>query len=90
MRGWSITGWLILHVRNILHSKLALLLGGEVVANWCSTRYFLITPKLLANLTYHPRMKVHTINSGDYVEEDYKIDVMKCIAKMRALGAGRA
>jgi len=36
-------------------------------------------------------MKVHTINSGDYVEEDYKIDVMKCIAKMKkALGAGRA
>lgn len=50
-----------------------------------TSQYFLITPKLLANLTYHPRMKVHTINSGDYVEEDYKIDVMKCIAKMKAL-----
>ncbi|KAF8428232.1 hypothetical protein EV426DRAFT_528601 [Tirmania nivea] len=55
-----------------------------------TSQYFLITPKLLANLTYHPRMKVHTINSGDYVEEDYKIDVMKCIAKMKALGTARA
>jgi len=50
-----------------------------------TSQYFLITPKLLSNLTYHPRMKVHTINSGDWVEEDYKIDVMKCIAKAQAL-----
>ena len=28
-------------------------------------------------------MKVHTINSGDWVEEDYKIDVMKCITTLK-------
>ena len=30
-------------------------------------QYFLITPKLLPGLTYHPRMTVHTIVSGEYV-----------------------
>lgn len=50
-------------------------------------RYFLITPKLLSNLAYHPRMKVHTINSGDWVDVDYKIDAMKCVAKAKSLKA---
>lgn len=57
------------------------------MVNRVDVRYFLITPKLLENLTYHPRMKVHTINSGDWVEEDYKIDVMRCIEKAKSLQA---
>lgn len=54
-----------------------------------TNRYFLITPKLLANLTYHPRMKVHTINSGDWVQEGHSMDVMKYIklAKEWSVGA---
>jgi hypothetical protein len=31
-----------------------------------ATRYFLITPKLLPDLTYHQRMSIHTIMHGKY------------------------
>ncbi|KAF8477137.1 P-loop containing nucleoside triphosphate hydrolase protein [Kalaharituber pfeilii] len=52
-----------------------------------TSQYFLITPKLLSGLTYHPRMKVHTINSGDWVEEGHKMDVAKYIARAKELKA---
>lgn len=32
-----------------------------------TSQYFLITPKLLTGLKFHPKMKVHVINSGEYV-----------------------
>lgn len=37
-----------------------------------TSQYFLITPKLLPNLRYHPNMKVHCIASGEYMPEDHK------------------
>ncbi|KAH9865204.1 hypothetical protein IAQ61_009151 [Plenodomus lingam] len=34
-----------------------------------TSQYFLITPKLLAGLKFHPKMKVHVINSGEHVPD---------------------
>ena len=36
-----------------------------------TSQYFLITPKLLPNLKYHPLMRVHCIASGEYMPEDH-------------------
>lgn len=35
------------------------------------SQYFLITPKLLSGLEYHPRMKVHCIASGEHMPSDH-------------------
>ncbi|KAF3008700.1 Structural maintenance of chromosomes protein 5 [Curvularia kusanoi] len=32
-----------------------------------TSQYFLITPKLLTGLKFHPKMKVHVINSGEHI-----------------------
>jgi chromosome segregation ATPase len=32
-----------------------------------TSQYFLVTPKLLEGLKFHPKMKVHVINSGEHV-----------------------
>lgn len=34
-----------------------------------TSQYFLVTPKLLPNLKFHEKMKVHVINSGEHVPE---------------------
>jgi hypothetical protein len=34
------------------------------------SQYFLITPKLLSGLEFHPKMTVHCIASGEYMPED--------------------
>ncbi|CAZ79935.1 unnamed protein product [Tuber melanosporum] len=39
-----------------------------------TSQYFLITPKLLPDLSYHKRMKVHCIFSGDWLQEDTRLD----------------
>ncbi|KAF2458103.1 P-loop containing nucleoside triphosphate hydrolase protein [Lineolata rhizophorae] len=44
----------------------------EIACQEHTSQYFLITPKLLHNLMYHPRMKVHCIASGEYMPKDYK------------------
>lgn len=36
------------------------------------SQYFLITPKLLPGLKYHPNMKVHCIGSGEYMPSDHR------------------
>lgn len=41
----------------------------EVACAHDSSQYFLITPKLLQDLRYDPKMKVHTIFSGHKVED---------------------
>lgn len=46
-------------------------------------RYFLITPKLLPGLKYHPNMKVLTINNGKLVPS--ALDVGTYITRARAL-----
>ncbi|KAG7444352.1 uncharacterized protein BT62DRAFT_237952 [Guyanagaster necrorhizus] len=35
-----------------------------------SGQYFLITPKLLADLQYHQRMKVLCVNNGEWLPEE--------------------
>lgn len=32
-----------------------------------TSQYFLVTPKLLPGLKFHPKMKVHVINSGEHI-----------------------
>ena len=36
-----------------------------------TSQYFLITPKLLHGLKFHPKMKVHCIASGEHMPENY-------------------
>jgi arginyl-tRNA--protein-N-Asp/Glu arginylyltransferase len=50
-------------------------------------RYFLITPKLLSELMYHPRMKVHCIYSGDWIEPDNVMDYQRYFEAGRRLKA---
>ena len=42
----------------------------EVTCKPDSGQYFLITPKLLPDLTYHERMKVLCVNNGEWLPED--------------------
>ncbi|KAK6508078.1 Structural maintenance of chromosomes protein 5 [Arthrobotrys conoides] len=53
-----------------------------------TSQYFLITPKLLVDLDYHERMKVHCINSGDWVADDHVQDFKKYIEAARQQAAG--
>ena len=39
----------------------------EIACREHTSQYFLITPKLLSGLKYDPRMRVHTIISGEHV-----------------------
>ncbi|WVO23728.1 uncharacterized protein IAS62_005084 [Cryptococcus decagattii] len=41
----------------------------EVTCDSQAGQYFLITPKLLTGLTYHPKMKVLTINNGVFLPD---------------------
>ncbi|KAI9809106.1 MAG: hypothetical protein M1825_002395 [Sarcosagium campestre] len=51
-----------------------------------TSQYFLITPKLLEGLKYHPRMRVHCIASGEYMpQEAEKVDIWKCVERRRAI-----
>ena len=42
----------------------------EVTCRKDSGQYFLITPKLLPDLTYHERMKVLCVNNGEWIPEE--------------------
>ncbi|KAH0538080.1 hypothetical protein FGG08_005292 [Glutinoglossum americanum] len=53
-----------------------------------TSQYFLITPKLLPDLKYHPRMNVHCIASGEYMPDDFeKIDHERVLRLQRAITA---
>ncbi|OXG83071.1 hypothetical protein C350_02480 [Cryptococcus neoformans MW-RSA36] len=41
----------------------------EVTCDAQAGQYFLITPKLLTGLTYHPKMKVLIINNGIFLPD---------------------
>ena len=46
---------------------------NSMVAVTCkedSAQYFLITPKLLTDLQYDPRMKILCVNNGEWLPED--------------------
>jgi structural maintenance of chromosomes protein 5 len=55
----------------------------DVACQEHTSQYFLITPKLLSNLKFHPKMTVHCIASGEHMPEkgDEKLDFGK-MAKM--------
>ncbi|WVF69320.1 hypothetical protein IAT40_004096 [Kwoniella sp. CBS 6097] len=58
----------------------------EVTCDADAGQYFLITPKLLTGLTYHPKMKVLIINNGTYLPDsrDQKQrygDLNKCLKR---------
>lgn len=60
----------------------------EIACKEHTSQYFLITPKLLTNLRYDKRMKVHCIASGEYMPEDHrKMDIQKILAMRRAIVA---
>ena len=53
------------------------------------SQYFLITPKLLHNLTYERGMRVLCIASGEYMPSDRsRVDFKGCVDRMRGLKAG--
>lgn len=53
------------------------------------SQYFLITPKLLHNLTYERGMRVLCIASGEYMPPDRsRVDFKRCVDLMRGLKAG--
>lgn len=48
-----------------------------------TSQYFLITPKLLNNLKYHPNMKVHCIASGEYMpDKSDQLDTFENMAQL--------
>jgi len=49
----------------IVHNRMV-----EIACAANTSQYFLVTPKLLRDLDYHERMKVHIINSGLHVPAD--------------------
>ena len=52
------------------------------------SQYFLITPKLLHNLTYERGMRVLCIASGEYMPDDRsRVDFKRCVDLMRGLRA---
>lgn len=52
------------------------------------SQYFLITPKLLHNLTYERGMRVLCIASGEFMHEDRsRVDFKGCVDLMRGLRA---
>ncbi|KAI9737881.1 MAG: Structural maintenance of chromosomes protein 5 [Cirrosporium novae-zelandiae] len=67
---------------------------GRMVEIACEERgcqYFLVTPKLLNGLRYHPKMRVMCVASGDYMPDDYnKLDFGKAIQIARAAGIATA
>jgi hypothetical protein len=88
MRGLCIIAWSILLARSIPASKLSLSTPKRKAAN-CDYRYFLITPKLLSDLMYHPRMRIHCIYSGEWVGENFTMDFKKYLKAGRKLKAKR-
>ncbi len=66
----------------------------DIACNEHTSQYFLITPKLLRNLRYDPRMKVHCICSGEHMPEHdprskNKMNLAKFVKIQRALVASR-
>lgn len=60
----------------------------DIACEEATSQYFLITPKLLAGLKYHKRMRVHIINSGEYVPADHKeLDVNRVLQLQRRIQA---
>lgn len=65
--------------------------GGDDNSDTGGSQYFLITPKLLPGLKYDPRMKVHTIASGEFMPRaegergGLSMDFGRCVERLRAV-----
>jgi len=59
----------------------------EIACREHTSQYFLITPKLLPGLAYDKRMRVHTIVSGEWVDEQgtEKMNFSKFVRVQRAI-----
>ncbi|KAK0662023.1 Structural maintenance of chromosomes protein 5 [Lasiodiplodia hormozganensis] len=55
-----------------------------------TSQYFLITPKLLHGLKFHPRMTVHCIASGEYMPTDYRELDFKALVDVALKVKGKA
>ncbi|EOD44791.1 putative structural maintenance of chromosome complex subunit protein [Neofusicoccum parvum UCRNP2] len=55
-----------------------------------TSQYFLITPKLLHGLKFHPRMTVHCIASGEYMPTDYRELDFKALVDVALRVRGKA
>ncbi|KAK8166260.1 P-loop containing nucleoside triphosphate hydrolase protein [Phyllosticta citrichinensis] len=55
-----------------------------------TSQYFLITPKLLPGLNYHPWMRVHSIVVGEFIPEDYRRLDLEALADVAMAVKGRA
>ncbi|KAL1628891.1 Structural maintenance of chromosomes protein 5 [Diplodia seriata] len=55
-----------------------------------TAQYFLITPKLLHGLKFHPRMTVHCIASGEYMPVDYRELDFKALVDVALRVKGKA
>ena len=51
----------------LVHSRMV-----DIACAEHTSQYFLITPKLLQGLKYHPDMKVHCIASGEHMPGDFR------------------
>ncbi|KAJ5965050.1 uncharacterized protein N7479_004926 [Penicillium vulpinum] len=62
--------------------------NGNVIGGGGGGQYFLITPKLLEQLSYKPGMRVLCIYSGEHMPEDYdRTNFKKAIRSMRKVAA---
>ncbi|KAK5115433.1 hypothetical protein LTR85_009893 [Meristemomyces frigidus] len=69
----------------LVHSRMVDIACSEQSAS----QYFLITPKLLNGLKYHPSMKVHCIASGEYMPADHgELDFGMLARRALAVRAG--
>jgi hypothetical protein len=58
-------------IRSLVHARLvAIACAAAREDGRGGSQYFLITPKLLSGLEFHPKMTVHCIASGEYMPED--------------------
>lgn len=65
----------------MVHSRMV-----DIACSKFTSQYFLITPKLLHNLKYHPAIRVHCIASGEYMpEQAARLDFGRAIAIRRAV-----
>ncbi|KAK8174402.1 putative ABC/SMC5 protein [Phyllosticta citribraziliensis] len=55
-----------------------------------TSQYFLITPKLLPGLNYHPWMRVHSIVVGEFIPADYRRLDLEALADVALAVKGRA
>lgn len=67
----------------IVHERMV-----EIACHEYTSQYFLITPKLLTDLRYDPKMRVLCIASGEYLPaEGKKLDFGRCLQIQKRLVA---